>query len=217
MQPHHADRGVGLVDGSIGRDTQIVFGAAFAAAERRGAVVPGPGIDAIECNHRKSLRPVTGRADKGAGSIVLHVSDYQRPMAQTVTMVMMIATNCSRTRARISFCDQFGEPPRIMTKASAGELALSTEVIDLAIIVDLAAAQVRDAIDRRGHTLRVHDAIRTARADRLGRLGLSAAKIKTLKMLAREIASERLNLDVLAEEDADAAHHTLTSLHGIGP
>ena len=62
-----------------------------------------------------------------------------------------------------------------------------------------------------------HDAIRTARADRLGRLGLSAAKIKTLKMLAREIASERLNLAVLAEEDADAAHNTLTALPGIGP
>ena len=43
-------------------------------------------------------------------------------------------------------------------------------------------------------------AIRKARADRLGRLGLSAAKIKTLKLLAREIASERLNLEVLAEE-----------------
>src|SRR6202789_423854 len=62
-----------------------------------------------------------------------------------------------------------------------------------------------------------HDAIRRARADRLGRLGLSAAKIKTLKNLAREIASERVNLDVLANEDADAAHHTLVSLHGIGP
>src|SRR5579863_6661800 len=62
-----------------------------------------------------------------------------------------------------------------------------------------------------------HDALRRARADRLGRLGLSAAKIKTLKALAREIASERLNLEVLANEDADAAHHTLTSLHGIGP
>ena len=36
------------------------------------------------------------------------------------------------------------------------------------------------------------DAIRRARADRLGRLGLSAAKIKTLKNLAREIAAERL-------------------------
>jgi DNA-3-methyladenine glycosylase II len=62
-----------------------------------------------------------------------------------------------------------------------------------------------------------HNAIKRARADRLGRLGLSAAKIKTLKNLARELAAERLNLDVLAEEDADTAHHTLTALHGIGP
>src|SRR5882757_2939633 len=62
-----------------------------------------------------------------------------------------------------------------------------------------------------------HDTLRKARADRLGRLGLSAAKIKTLKNISREIASERLNLDVLANEDADAAHNTLTALHGIGP
>ena len=62
-----------------------------------------------------------------------------------------------------------------------------------------------------------HDSLRRARADRLGRLGLSAAKIKTLKNLAREISTERLNLDVLANEEADTAHHTLVSLHGIGP
>ena len=62
-----------------------------------------------------------------------------------------------------------------------------------------------------------HEVIRKARADRLGRLGLSAAKIKTLKNIARELAAERLNLDVLANEDADAAHNTLTALHGIGP
>jgi DNA-3-methyladenine glycosylase II len=62
-----------------------------------------------------------------------------------------------------------------------------------------------------------HDALRRARADRLGRLGLSAAKIKTLKGVARELASGRLNLDALANEDADAAHNTLTALHGIGP
>src|SRR5260221_5758751 len=62
-----------------------------------------------------------------------------------------------------------------------------------------------------------HDSLRRARADRLGRLGLSAAKIKTLKNLARELAAERLNLEVLANEDADAAHNTLTSLHCIGP
>ena len=62
-----------------------------------------------------------------------------------------------------------------------------------------------------------HDALRKARDGRLGRLGLSAAKIKTVKNLAREIAAGRLNLDVLANEDADAAHNTLTALHGIGP
>ena len=38
-----------------------------------------------------------------------------------------------------------------------------------------------------------------------------------MKSIARELAAERLNLDVLAEEDADAAHNTLTALHGIGP
>jgi len=62
-----------------------------------------------------------------------------------------------------------------------------------------------------------HDTLRRARADRLGRLGLSAAKIKTLKHIARELAAERLNLDVLAHEDADVAHNVLTALPGIGP
>ncbi len=62
-----------------------------------------------------------------------------------------------------------------------------------------------------------HHAIRKARTDRLGRLGLSGAKIKTLKNLAREITAERLNFDVLANEDVDAAHNALTALHGIGP
>ncbi|WP_316186178.1 MULTISPECIES: DNA-3-methyladenine glycosylase 2 family protein [unclassified Bradyrhizobium] len=61
------------------------------------------------------------------------------------------------------------------------------------------------------------DAVRRARADRLGRLGLSAAKIKTLKHIAHELGAGRLNLDVLANEDADAAHATLTALPGIGP
>jgi DNA-3-methyladenine glycosylase II len=62
-----------------------------------------------------------------------------------------------------------------------------------------------------------HDALRRASADRLGRLGQSAAKIKTLKNLARELAADRLNLEALADQDADAAHDRLTALHGIGP
>src|ERR1700709_622365 len=43
-----------------------------------------------------------------------------------------------------------------------------------------------------------HDSLRKARAGRLGRLGLSAAKIKTLKNVARELAANRLDLDTLA-------------------
>lgn len=62
-----------------------------------------------------------------------------------------------------------------------------------------------------------HDHIRRARADRLGRLGLSAAKIRTLKFIAGEIAKGRLDLVALADAPADAAHAALTALHGIGP
>lgn len=62
-----------------------------------------------------------------------------------------------------------------------------------------------------------HDVFRSARSDRLGRLGLSAAKIKTLKSIAREIAAKRLDLGALAERDANEAHSALTALHGVGP
>jgi DNA-3-methyladenine glycosylase II len=62
-----------------------------------------------------------------------------------------------------------------------------------------------------------HDSIRGATAARLGKLGLSAAKIKTLKLLATEIRSKRLDLESLGELDADEAHKILTALHGVGP
>ncbi len=62
-----------------------------------------------------------------------------------------------------------------------------------------------------------HDALRKSRADRLGRLGLSAAKIRTLKGIAHDIAKGRVDLDALAAQDADAAHAALTAIHGIGP
>ena len=61
------------------------------------------------------------------------------------------------------------------------------------------------------------EALRRATAPRLGRLGLSAAKIKTLKLIAAEILASHLDLDGLATLDADVAHATLTALHGVGP
>src|SRR4051812_32876458 len=58
-------------------------------------------------------------------------------------------------------------------------------------------------------------ALRRATATRLGRLGLSAAKIKTLKLIAAEIGSGRLDLESLATLDADTAHAQLIAQHGI--
>jgi DNA-3-methyladenine glycosylase II len=62
-----------------------------------------------------------------------------------------------------------------------------------------------------------HAAILRARAPRLARLGLSAAKIRTLKAIARSIDSGALDLAALADLPADDAHAVLTALHGIGP
>jgi DNA-3-methyladenine glycosylase II len=62
-----------------------------------------------------------------------------------------------------------------------------------------------------------HDSIHRATAPRLAKLGLSAAKIKTLKLLAREIRSARLDLNALGDLDADEAHKILMALHGVGP
>jgi DNA-3-methyladenine glycosylase II len=60
-----------------------------------------------------------------------------------------------------------------------------------------------------------HDSIRRATAARLGKPGLSAAKIKTLKLLAREIQAKRLDLDAIADMDADEAHKLLrTTVRG---
>jgi len=62
-----------------------------------------------------------------------------------------------------------------------------------------------------------HHHFRAARSDKLRRLGLSAAKIKTLKFIANEIHHGRLDLARIAAAPADDAHNMLTALHGIGP
>lgn len=60
-------------------------------------------------------------------------------------------------------------------------------------------------------------ALRRARPARLARLGLSAAKIRTLKAIARAIDDGSLDLARVAAMSADEAHAMLTAVHGIGP
>jgi len=62
-----------------------------------------------------------------------------------------------------------------------------------------------------------HHAILRARKDRLLRIGLSNAKVKTLKEIAKSIEAKHIDLNALADMPADEAHAALVKLHGIGP
>jgi DNA-3-methyladenine glycosylase II len=62
-----------------------------------------------------------------------------------------------------------------------------------------------------------HDTVRAARTDRLKRLGLSAAKIKSIKEIAKAVAKGRIDLNAVGDMEADAAHAALVALHGVGP
>jgi DNA-3-methyladenine glycosylase II len=55
------------------------------------------------------------------------------------------------------------------------------------------------------------------RKDRLLRVGLSNAKVKTLKAIAKAIEGKEIDLAALADLPADDAHAALVKLHGIGP
>jgi len=60
-------------------------------------------------------------------------------------------------------------------------------------------------------------AILRARPARLARFGLSAAKIRALKAIARAVTRGDLALAALGELAAEEAHAALTAVHGIGP
>jgi DNA-3-methyladenine glycosylase II len=62
-----------------------------------------------------------------------------------------------------------------------------------------------------------HTAVLRARAPKLARAGLSAAKIRTLKAIAKAIDLGELDLPSLMQMPADEAHAALTAVHGIGP
>jgi DNA-3-methyladenine glycosylase II len=62
-----------------------------------------------------------------------------------------------------------------------------------------------------------HKALRRARAPRLQRVGLSAAKIRARKAIAAAIEEGAINFEALTAMSAEDAHGALTAIHGIGP
>ena len=128
VQPREPDDRVGLVERAVGVDAAVVFLAPFAVAERGRAGVAGTGVDAVEDDHGPA----------------------QRPIAQIVAMMMTMATNCSSTRMRISFCDRLGEPPRIMlTRPSSSTTATAPMAIGTATLASALAMALPNIPDAR--------------------------------------------------------------------
>jgi DNA-3-methyladenine glycosylase II len=106
-----------------------------------------------------------------------------------------------------------GRPP--LRRREGGFAGLAQIIVSQQVSVASAAAihgrlvAIADPFD--------HTAVLRARKDRLLRVGLSNAKIKTLKAIAKAIDSGEIDLNALAGMPADAAHATLVALHGIGP
>jgi DNA-3-methyladenine glycosylase II len=106
-----------------------------------------------------------------------------------------------------------GRPP--LRRREGGFAGLAQIIVSQQVSVASAAAihgrlvAIADPFD--------HTAVLRARKDRLLRVGLSNAKIKTLKAIAKAIDAGEIDLSALADMPADAAHATLVALHGIGP
>ena len=78
------------------------------------------------------------------------------------------------------------------------------------------AAAIRDRLFKAFDPFH-HDTVRKARIDKLRRLGLSTAKIKSIREIGKAVAAGRIDLTAVGNMDADDAHAALTALHGIGP
>ena len=109
--------------------------------------------------------------------------------------------------------ERSGRPP--LRRREGGFAGLAQIIVSQQVSVASAAAihgrlvAIADPFD--------HTSVLRARKDRLLRVGLSNAKVKTLKAIARAIESGAIDLHSLADIPADDAHAALVALHGIGP
>jgi DNA-3-methyladenine glycosylase II len=106
-----------------------------------------------------------------------------------------------------------GTPP--LRRRPGGFTGLASIVVSQQVSTASAAAiwgRLSQRLDPLDHT-----AMLRARRDKLVRIGLSGAKIVTLRAVAKAIDTGTLDLERLIELPADEAHAVLTALHGIGP
>jgi DNA-3-methyladenine glycosylase II len=109
--------------------------------------------------------------------------------------------------------ERCGRPP--LRRRDGGYAGLAQIIVSQQVSVASAAAiygrlaAIADPFD--------HACVLRARKGTLVRVGLSAAKIKTLKSIAKAVDAGAIDLTSLTDIPADDAHAALTRLHGIGP
>jgi DNA-3-methyladenine glycosylase II len=106
-----------------------------------------------------------------------------------------------------------GRPP--LRRRADGFAGLASIVVSQQVSTASAKAiwgRLAAALDPLDHT-----AVLRARSLKLARAGLSGAKIRTLKAIAKAIDRGQLDLTALTDMSADEAHAALTAVHGIGP
>ena len=124
-----------------------------------------------------------------------------------------IAALIARDRRFASIADQTGRPP---LRRSAGGFAGLAQIIVGQQVSTASAAAIHGRLAAIAEPFD-HTSVLRARKDKLLRVGLSNAKVKTLKAVAKAIEDKHIDLDALADLPADEAHNRLTALHGIGP
>ena len=124
-----------------------------------------------------------------------------------------IAALIARDPRWAAVLERAGKPP--LRRRDGGFAGLAQIIVSQQVSVASASAihgrlvAIGDPFD--------HTSVLRARKDRLLRVGLSNAKIKTLKAIAKAVGSGAIELHALHDMPADDAHAALMALHGIGP
>jgi DNA-3-methyladenine glycosylase II len=124
-----------------------------------------------------------------------------------------IAALVARDPRWAAVAERTGRPP--LRRRAGGFAGLAQIIVSQQVSVASAAAihgrlvAIADPFD--------HVCVLRARKDKLLRVGLSNAKVKTLKAIAKAIDAGHIDLAALADMPADDAHAALVALHGIGP
>jgi DNA-3-methyladenine glycosylase II len=109
--------------------------------------------------------------------------------------------------------ERTGRPP--LRRRAGGFAGLAQIIVSQQVSVASAAAihgrlvALADPFD--------HVCVLRARKDKLLRVGLSNAKVRALKAIAKAIDGQKIDLGALTDMPADDAHAALVALHGIGP